>query len=118
MVTGFVPPMITLFCQKQNWTGPIPVQHATLFDLPARLFPIPLTGQRLFGPLFFSWFQVEGMSFDFLNDVLLLHFTLKTPQSILQGLTFLELHFRQRTTPPHWTKISALCTEGTDIIGG
>jgi hypothetical protein len=29
--------MITLFCQKQNWTGPIPVQHATLFDLPARL---------------------------------------------------------------------------------
>lgn len=41
------------------------------------------------------------MAFYFLDNVFLLHFAFKAPQSIFQGLTFLNPYFCQSATPPN-----------------
>jgi len=38
---------------------------------------------------------------DLLNNVFLLHLALKTPQSVFEGFSLLQSHFRQRNTPPN-----------------
>jgi hypothetical protein len=42
-----------------------------------------LARQRLFDTLFFARLEVEGMTLHFLDDVLLLDFSLETPQGVL-----------------------------------
>jgi hypothetical protein len=46
------------------------------------LFAIPLASERLFYTTLFTGFQVEGVTLDFLDDVLLLNLTLKPAQRI------------------------------------
>jgi hypothetical protein len=41
------------------------------------------------------------VALNFFNDVFLLHFALKTPQSVFEGLTLLQSNFRQTDTPPN-----------------
>jgi hypothetical protein len=53
-----------------------------LFDFPARLFPVSLAGQRLLDPFLFSRLQVKGVSFDLLDDVLLLDLTLEAAKGV------------------------------------
>jgi hypothetical protein len=60
------------------------------------LLTIPLARQRLFHTALFAWFEVEGVTLYFFNDVLRLHFALKPPQSILKRLAFLHANLCQR----------------------
>ena len=66
-----------------------------LFDFPATLLPVPFAGERLLHPFLFTRLQIEGMPFDFFNDVFLLHLPLEAPERVLQSFTFLEPDFRQ-----------------------
>jgi len=88
-----------------------------LLDLPAALLAVPLSSQRLFHALFLSGLQVERMLLDFLDDVFLLHFPLKTPKQILKGLALLNFYFSQTVftslayqmwTPAHLRSRAAL----------
>ncbi len=67
----------------------------------ARLLAVALTCQRFFHPLFFARFEVEAMTLHFFNNVLLLDFTFKTAQCILEGFSLLHSYFSQRLTPPN-----------------
>ena len=43
-----------------------------------------LARQCFLHPLFLAGFQIKGVTLDFLNDVLLLHFTLEATKSVFQ----------------------------------
>ena len=58
-------------------------------------FAAALAGQCCLGPLFFPGLQIVAVFLDFLDDVFLLHFSLKTAQRVFQGFTFLDNDFRQ-----------------------
>lgn len=65
-----------------------------------RLFPAAFASQRFFHALFLAGLQVVGVSFHFLDDVLLLHFALKAAQGVFERFTFLQSYIRQiRYTP-------------------
>ena len=48
----------------------------------ASFFAIPLASERLFHTALFTGLQVEGVTLDFLDNVLLLYLTLKPAQRI------------------------------------
>lgn len=50
--------------------------------------------------LFFSWLQIKGMLFDFLNDVLLLHLSLEAAEGAFQRLSLLKSNFGQTKHTP------------------
>ena len=50
----------------------------------ARFLAGAFARQRFFHPLLFAGLQVKGVTLDFLNDVLRLHFTLEATQSVFQ----------------------------------
>jgi hypothetical protein len=52
-----------------------------------------LPRKRFLSPTLLAGLHVEAVLLDFLNDVFLLHLALETPQSIFQGLTFLNDDF-------------------------
>ena len=54
-----------------------------LLEIPATLLPVSLPGQRLLDPLPFTRLQVEGMLLHFLDNVLLLDFSLEPAEGIL-----------------------------------
>ena len=58
-------------------------RRQSLLDLPAILLPVAFPSQRLLGPQLLSRLQVKGMSFDFLDDVLLLDLTLEASEGVL-----------------------------------
>jgi hypothetical protein len=88
-----------------------------LFDFPARLFPVPLAGQRTLDPRFLSRLQVEGVSLDLLDNVLLLDLSLEAPKSVFERFTILQLYFSQiKLHLPTRPKFSAFRREGIDII--
>jgi hypothetical protein len=66
------------------------------------LLAIPLARQRLFYTALFAWFQVEGVTLYFLDNVLRLYLALEAAQSILKRLAFLYANLCQRNTPPTW----------------
>ena len=67
----------------------------------ARFFTAALACQRFFHPLFLAGLQVKGVTFHFLDDVLLLYFSLKAAKRILEGLSLLQSDFSQTDcTPP------------------
>ena len=53
----------------------------------------------LYAPLL-TWLEVEGVTLDLLDDVLLLYLALEATQSVFKRLTFLQSNFRQRTLHP------------------
>jgi hypothetical protein len=61
--------------------GPHPA--TALLDFPAILLPVSLTSQRLLSPQLLTRLQVEGVSFDLLNDVLLLDLSLEAAKGVL-----------------------------------
>jgi len=54
-----------------------------LLYFPAILLPVPFAGQRLLGPELLTRLQIEGVSFDLLDDVLLLDFPLEAAKGVL-----------------------------------
>lgn len=61
----------------------------------ARFLTAALACQRFFHPLLFSRLQVIGVTFHFLDDVLLLYLPLEAAKRILQGLALLKSDFSQ-----------------------
>jgi len=57
--------------------------NAGLFEIPATLLPVSLSGQSLFDPFPFARLQVEGVLLHFLDDVLLLDFPLEPAEGVL-----------------------------------
>lgn len=55
----------------------------------ADLLAITLACERFFYALLFTWFQIKGVTLDFLDNVFGLHLALKTAQSIFKGFAFL-----------------------------
>ena len=60
-----------------------------LFDFARTFLAISLTRQRLFCAPFFTWLQIERVALDFLDDIFLLHFAFKTPQSAFESFAIL-----------------------------
>ena len=70
------------------------VDHAgALLRFAPELLTVPLPGQRLLGPSLVTRLQIEGMLFDVLDDVFLLHLALEAAERALYGLAFLDLDF-------------------------
>jgi hypothetical protein len=61
------------------------------------LLAISLACERFLHTLAFARLQIEGVTLDFLDDVLLLYLPLEATQSILERLTFLHSNFCQMT---------------------
>ena len=66
-----------------------------LLSVASSLFTVAFARQRFLGALLLTWFQVERMPLDFLDDVFSLHLALKTPQRALQGFSILDVYFSQ-----------------------
>ena len=75
--------------------GPGDVYSLTLVLLFTRLFPVTFPRECFLDALPLSGLQVEGVTFYFLDDVLLLHLPLKTTQCILERLAFLHTNLCQ-----------------------
>ncbi len=53
------------------------------------LLAITLTRERFFDALLFTWFQIKGVTLDFLDNVFGLNLALKAAQSIFKGFALL-----------------------------
>jgi hypothetical protein len=71
------------------------VIEETLFRFAGAFLSIALARESFLGALFFTRLQVEGMSLDFLDDVLLLDLALETAQRAFQGFSILDVYFCQ-----------------------
>jgi len=67
-----------------------------LSDLLAGAF----ASQGLLHPALFAWLEIEGMSFDFFDDVFLLNFALETAKRVLERFSLLKPYFCQPTYTP------------------
>jgi len=74
---------------------PFSFQENRLFDILVSLFAVPLAGEGFFGSLLFAGFQVEGVTLDLLDDVLLLDLALETAQRAFERLAILHEYFSQ-----------------------
>src|ERR1035441_612782 len=72
----------------------------SLLRLPTRLLAVALKGQRLFDAEFLAGLQVEGVPFDFPNDVLRNDLPLEAAERVLNSLAFLEPYVSQTAPPP------------------
>jgi hypothetical protein len=72
------------------------------------LLAAALASQRFFYSLSLAGLQVKRVTFYFLNNVLGLYLSLKPPKCVFEGFTLLKSNFRQRTTPPHPSKLDSL----------
>jgi len=75
----------------------------SLIRFPPLLLAQSLPRKRFFCPALLAGFHVETVLLDFLDDVLLLHLALETPQGIFQGFTLLDddfSHFIKFTPNP------------------
>ena len=70
-----------------------------LLRLPPRLLTIAFTGQGLLDAEFLAWLQIEGVAFDFTNDVLRNNLPLETAERVLNRLAILEPHLSQMAPP-------------------
>jgi hypothetical protein len=73
----------------------------------ARFLTSSLARESGFDTLFLAGFQVEGVAFDLLDNVFLLHLALEAAQSVLEGFSLLQSYFCQTDTPPNssgWTE--------------
>jgi hypothetical protein len=66
-----------------------------LLGISRTLFPVALARQSFLRALLLTRLQVEGMSLDFLDDVLLLDLALETAQRAFQGFSILDVDFCQ-----------------------
>src|ERR1035437_633992 len=70
-----------------------------LLRLSARLLAVAFAGQCLLDPQFLPRLQVEGVPFDFPDDVLPNNLPLEAPEGILHGLACLEPYVSQMAPP-------------------
>jgi len=73
----------------------------------ARFLASTFASESSFYTLFLAGLQVKGVALDLLDNVFLLHLTLETAQSVLEGFTLLKSYLCQTDTPPNpsgWTE--------------
>jgi len=74
-----------------------------LLGFAPHLLAVALAGERLLGAALVTRLQVEGVLLDILDDVFLLHLPLEAPESALDRLALLNLHFsHENHTPFGW----------------
>ena len=90
-------------------------QHQVLYTIRRRLIllftsllTIPLARQRFLDAALFAGLEVEGVTLHFLDDVLLLYFTLKPAQCIFERFAFLHANFCQTNDTPKLTRCGSL----------
>lgn len=76
-----------------NEYGRYPAERASISGYAAVFFAIAFAGQRRFQTGFLSGRNIEGMPFDFADDVFLLHFTLESAERALQRFVIAEFNF-------------------------
>jgi hypothetical protein len=89
---------------QQASTGGYPfllcrVENGSLLRIPASLLTIALAGQRLFDAEFLAWLQIEGVPFDFPDDVLLNNLPLEAAERVLHRLAVLEPYLSHMASP-------------------
>lgn len=80
--------------------GPPRQRPDFLVLLPARLLAIALTRQGFLHPLFLAGLQIEGVPFDLLDNVFLLHLPLEAAKGIFQRFALLDPYFCQNRYTP------------------
>lgn len=99
-----VKPDAALHSVDRTDPGCFPPQETTLVYLLvlflACLLAAALSSQRFFHPLFLARFQIEGVTFHFLDDVLLLYLPFEAAKRILKGFALLNPNFRQKNYTP------------------
>ncbi len=86
------------------------MSKTALFHFPATLLPVAFAGKRLLDPFLLTWLQVERVSLDLFNNVLLLDLTLEAAKGVLNRLTLLKFHFCQtKNTSRPSTNLPPLC---------
>lgn len=65
----------------------------------ATLFAITLAGKRFLGALLLTRLQIERVTLDLFNDVLLKDLTLKALERAFQAFAIVNLNFSQRNSP-------------------
>jgi hypothetical protein len=63
-----------------------------LLQLAPELLSVPLPRKGLLGPTLVTWFQIEGVLLDVLDDVFLLNLALEAAEGALDRLAFLNLY--------------------------
>lgn len=86
---------------QNDWSGEeqaVTPSHGPdgLILLLARFLTASLARQRFFHPLLFTRLQLKGVTFHFLDDVLLLYLPLEAAKRILEGLALLNSDFSQK----------------------
>jgi len=77
-----------------------PKRLIKLIQFTSLLLAKPFARERLFYAAFLSWLHIEAVLFYFFDDIFLLHFSLKTPQSVLQRFTFLNYYLCHAVITP------------------
>jgi len=80
----------------------------------AWFFSGALTSQRRLYTFFLAGLQVEGVSLDLLDNVILLHLAFEAAQNILEGFALLKSDFCQIYTPPDSSRWTEYLLQGFD----
>jgi hypothetical protein len=89
-------PVIDLNKLSDFWDGgTLAVPPSRLLDFPAIFLPVSFTGKRLLCPELLARLQVERVSFDLFDDVLLLDFALEATKGVFKSFALLKLYFSQ-----------------------
>jgi hypothetical protein len=75
-----------------------PIRLSVLFF--ASFFAAALARESFLHAFFFAGLQVKGVALNLLDNVLLLHLALETPQRIFEGFSLLNSDFRQTNYTP------------------
>src|SRR5580704_9635608 len=63
------------------------------------LLAVALTCQDRFDSLLLTWFQIESVPLNFLNDFLLKNLAFESPQRVFQSFTILNVDLGQQSPP-------------------
>lgn len=86
-------------CEHEGHTN-LSCGPSGLFLFLALFLAAAFARERFLDPLLLARFQVERVTFYFLNDVLLLYFAFKTAKSVFERLAFLQSNLCQRNYTP------------------
>src|SRR5215475_6976720 len=78
-------------CRRRYLAGEL--RRSDLFGYATVFFAIALACQRRFQAALFSRWNIEGVSFDFADDIFLLHFAFKPAERAFQRLVIAEFDF-------------------------
>jgi len=96
-----------------HWKAPTPMQRLSNFvlgDVALTFLAVALARQRRFDSPLLTRLQIESVSLDFPNDVLLQNFAFEAPERVLKSFTILNVDLGQRSPPFLWRKVDIMLT--------